>query len=85
MLTINKGSVRVLEIFSLFAQKPSWGVTEVSREMGCSKNSAFQALDTLIEEGYLVRDASRQRYQLSYTALAAGHLQERGSAEARSR
>ncbi|MBX3529428.1 MAG: IclR family transcriptional regulator [Rhizobiaceae bacterium] len=69
MLTTNKGSVRVLHIFSLFAQKPSWGVTEVSREMGCGKNSAFQALDTLLKEGYLVRDASGQRYQLSHRAL----------------
>lgn len=69
MLTTNKGSVRVLQIFSLFAQKPSWGVTEVSREMGCGKNSAFQALDTLLQEGYLVRDPSGQRYQLSHKAL----------------
>lgn len=61
--------MRVLQILSLFAQKPLWGVTEVSREMQCGKNSAFQALDTLVKEGYLVRDASGHRYQLSHHAL----------------
>lgn len=66
---MNKGSVRVLKILSLFAHKPSWGVTEVSREMGCGKNSAFQALDTLLQEGYVVRDASGTRYQLGHKAL----------------
>ena len=37
--------------------------------MGCGKNTAFQALDTLLQEGYLVRDPSGSRYQLGHLAL----------------
>jgi DNA-binding IclR family transcriptional regulator len=66
---MNTGTVKVLKTLSLFSQRPSWGVTEVAREMGCSKNSAFQALDTLVSEQYLIRDATGQRYQLSHLAL----------------
>ncbi|MDB5511920.1 MAG: hypothetical protein JWR08_1403 [Enterovirga sp.] len=66
---MNKGTVRVLNALSLFSRKPSWGVTELSRELGCVKNSAFQALDTLMKEGYVVRDPSGQRYQLSHTVI----------------
>lgn len=66
---MNKGTVRVLNALSLFAQKPSWGVTEISRALGCAKNSAYQALDTLVQENYLVRDASGQRYQLGHRSI----------------
>ena len=65
----NKGTVRVLQILSLFTRQPSWGVTEVSRELSCSKNSAFQALDTLVKEALVVRDPSGQRYQLSHGVI----------------
>lgn len=67
---MNKATVRVLQVFSLFSQKTLWGVSEVAREMACTKHSAFQALDTLALEGYLVRDESGQRYQLSHLALS---------------
>jgi DNA-binding IclR family transcriptional regulator len=66
---VNKGTVRVLAALSLFAQKPSWGVSEISRTLGCAKNSAFQALDTLVKEGFVVRDASGQRYQLGHAMM----------------
>ncbi|MBI3516102.1 MAG: IclR family transcriptional regulator [Proteobacteria bacterium] len=66
---MNKGSLRVLNVLSLFSRKPLWGVTEVSRELGCAKNSAFEALDTLHQEGYVIRDTSGQKYQLSHVAL----------------
>lgn len=66
---MNKGTIRVLHTLSLFSRKPSWGVTEVSRELACAKNSAFQALDTLVKEGFAVRDVTGQRYQLSHMAI----------------
>jgi IclR family KDG regulon transcriptional repressor len=69
---MNKGTVRVLNALNLFTQKPIWGVTELSRELKCSKNSAFQALDTLLKEGYLVRSPSAPRYQLAHRALDFG-------------
>lgn len=69
---MNKGTVRVLNALSLFTQQPVWGVTELSRELQCSKNSAFQALDTLLKEGYLVRSSSGPRYQLAHRVLNFG-------------
>lgn len=66
---MNKGTVRVLEILTLFAARPCWGVSEVAREKGCGKTTAFQALDTLAQEGWLVRAADGARYQLGPQAL----------------
>ena len=67
---VNKGTVRVLAALSLFAQTPSWGVSEISRTLGCAKNSAFQALDTLVQRGSSSRDASGKRYQLGHPVMA---------------
>ena len=61
---------------NLFGQQPTWGVTELSRELKCSKNSAFQALDTLLKEGYLVRSSSGPRYQLAHKVLNFGSTAE---------
>jgi DNA-binding IclR family transcriptional regulator len=73
---MNKGTARVLNALNLFAQQPTWGVTELSRELKCSKNSAFQALDTLLKEGYLVRSSSGPRYQLAHNVLKFGSTAE---------
>jgi DNA-binding IclR family transcriptional regulator len=73
---MNKGTVRVLNALSLFTQQPIWGVTELSRELKCSKNSAFQALDTLLKEGYLVRSSAGPRYQLAHRVLNFGFAPE---------
>jgi DNA-binding IclR family transcriptional regulator len=73
---MNKGTARVLNALNLFAQQPTWGVTELSRELKCSKNSAFQALDTLLKEGYLVRSSSGPRYQLAHKVLNFGSTAE---------
>ena len=80
--SMNKGTLRVLQVLSLFSEKPVRGVTEVSKELQCSKNTAFHALDTLIKEGYLVRDAGGTRYQLGHLALSLGR--GTGSADIRS-
>lgn len=79
---MNKGTVRVLNALNLFTQQPTWGVTELSRELKCSKNSAFQALDTLLKEGYLVRSSTGPRYQLAHQVLNFGLSPE--SADVRS-
>ncbi|MDN8616427.1 IclR family transcriptional regulator [Variovorax ginsengisoli] len=66
----NKGTLRVLQVLSLFSQQPVWGVTQISKKLECSKNTAFQALDTLLKEGLLVRDTTGSRYQLSHKVLS---------------
>jgi DNA-binding IclR family transcriptional regulator len=60
----NKATVRVLEVLSLFAADvDSYGVTEVATLLGMSKNMAFRALSTLVDQGYLFK-SSGGRYEL---------------------
>jgi IclR family KDG regulon transcriptional repressor len=60
----NKATVRVLEALSMFAADvDSYGVTELAALLGMSKNMAFRALSTLVDQGYLMRSAGG-RYEL---------------------
>lgn len=69
--TSNKATLRVFQILGKFiGRKSSYGVTELSQELGISKNMAFRALATLVEHGYLVRDATGTRYDLGFGVLA---------------
>lgn len=66
----NKATVRVLGVLSQFiGRRSSWGVTDLAEQLGLSKNMAYRALDTLHEQGYLVRDASGARYELGHRVL----------------
>jgi DNA-binding IclR family transcriptional regulator len=66
----NKATTRILSVLSLFAADASgYGVTELSSLLGMSKNMIHRALTTLVEQGYLVRDPSGQRYELGYGVL----------------
>jgi DNA-binding IclR family transcriptional regulator len=66
----NKATARILAALSAFASDVSgYGVTELSHLLGMTKNMVYRALTTLVEQGYLVRDASGQRYQLGYRVL----------------
>lgn len=52
---------------SAFAQPHnSFGVSELSRSLGLSKNLIFRALATLMAEGYVMRDTHGSRYSLGY-------------------
>jgi DNA-binding IclR family transcriptional regulator len=63
---INKSSVNVLRVLSAFASTAEFRVSEISLKLGMTKNMAFRALRTLVEEGYLVRDADGVRYSLGF-------------------
>jgi IclR family KDG regulon transcriptional repressor len=66
----NKATTRILSVLSVFASDASgYGVTELSSLLGMSKNMIYRALTTLVEQGYLVRDVSGQRYELGYRVL----------------
>ncbi len=69
----NQAARRVLSVLSAFdsAEGPH-GVTELARALGMSKNMVHRALGTLMQAGYVVRDASGQRYQLGHRVLALG-------------
>lgn len=63
----NKATARVLRVLSAFAcDEESFGVTELSKRLGLTKNLVFRALSTLVDEGYLVRDEGGNRYQLGF-------------------
>jgi len=61
----NKATARVLMVLSeLAGGDASYGVTELSRQLGMTKNMVYRALSTLSRHGYVVRDPSGARYQL---------------------
>lgn len=67
---INKSTVRILKVLSQFAlSKRSYGLTDLSNELGITKNMAFRALTTLVGYGYLVRSSDRSRFTLGYRVL----------------
>lgn len=61
----NKATARVLMVLSaLSGGLESYGVTELSRELGMTKNMISRALSTLERHGYVARDPTGKRYQL---------------------
>jgi DNA-binding IclR family transcriptional regulator len=68
----NQAAQRVLQVLSAFNGAGTRGVTELAQSLGMSKNMVHRALSTLLEEGYLARDASGQRYQLGARVLELG-------------
>src|SRR5829696_3727230 len=71
----NRATARVLLILSQFAgESASHGVSELSRELGMTKNMIHRALKTLARYGYLVRDETGTRYELGPGVLQLGRL-----------
>jgi IclR family acetate operon transcriptional repressor len=71
----NRATARVLLILSQFADgSASRGVSELSRELGMTKNMIHRALRTLERYGYLVRDETGSRYELGPGVLQLGRL-----------
>jgi IclR family KDG regulon transcriptional repressor len=54
--------LQVLELFS--ADKPSWGVTEISEELHLYKSAVFGILKTFENRGFMKKDDKTQKYQL---------------------
>jgi len=67
----NKATERILRVLTVFADEPrkSLGVTELSHNLGMTKNMVFRALRTLVDEGYLMRDPGGSRYELGYRII----------------
>lgn len=71
---INKSSLLILRaLYSFTSEQPSFGVSEFAAKLGITKNMAFRALGTLLDEGFLVRDATGKRYELGYKVLMFMH------------
>lgn len=62
--------MRVLHVLSSFATDASgFGVTELSQLLGMTKNMTYRALNTLVEQSYLMRDPNGARYRLGFRIL----------------
>jgi DNA-binding IclR family transcriptional regulator len=66
----NKATTRILKILAYCIECGSpFGVTELARDLGLSKNMIFRALGTLVDQGYIARDPKGRRYELNYRVL----------------
>jgi DNA-binding IclR family transcriptional regulator len=75
----NKATARVLLVLARLASgSGSYGVTELSRTLGMTKNMVYRALATLVRHGYAIRDEGGTRYRLGpgVLRLATGGLPE---------
>jgi len=73
----NQAARRVLSVLSAFSQASEpRGVSELARTLHMSKNMVHRALTTLMKEGFVVRDASGQRYQLGPRVLELSMAEE---------
>lgn len=63
---------RALVIMEFLLDHPKgMGITELTEELGFSKNSVFRITTTLLNHGYLIRDAQK-RFRVSKKLLAMG-------------
>lgn len=68
--SLNIATARTFDVLSQFVlKKPEFGVTELSRELGMTKNMIYRALATLVDHNLLMRDEGGRKYQLSYRIL----------------
>ena len=66
----NRATGRVLDVLSEFgAVTEPLGVTDIAERLGMSKNMAFRALTTLVDQGYLIRSEQGRRYELGFRIL----------------
>jgi len=67
-----KSVLRALDILELLASKGGSGrISDIAREIGCSKNTAFRLLQTLQEREF-VRQADDSSYELTFKLLNLG-------------
>jgi len=66
----NKAMARILMVLSSFASsRPDFGISELSQHLGMTKNMVHRAIKTLVEQDYVMRDSTGQRYQLGFRVL----------------
>ena len=66
-----ESDLRALDIIEILADRGSSRVTDIAMDVGCSKNTAFRLLQTLMDRGY-VRQANDSSYELTFQLLNLG-------------
>lgn len=59
-------------------QRPEWGVTEVSREVGMPKSTVHRILRVLEQHGFLAQEPDKRRFHLGPTVLELGRRAHEG-------
>jgi DNA-binding IclR family transcriptional regulator len=77
----NVSSVQsAIALLDAFLHPPhQFGVTELSRMAGQTKNQTFRLLQTLADDGVVVMDADTKRYSLGYRMLEWGTVAQKSS------
>jgi len=71
---------RAMALLGAFLEPPhQFGVSELSRMLGQTKNQTFRLLHTLTHEGIVVIDAETKKYSLGYRLLELGAVAQKGS------
>lgn len=71
---------RAIDLIDAFLQPPhQFGLTELSKATGQSKNQTFRLLQTLADENVVVMDPDTKRYTLGYRVLEWGAMAHKGS------
>lgn len=63
-------ALRVLKIFD--SKNPVWRVGEIAETMDLSKSTASRIVQTLMDEGFLIKDKTSPGYRLGSATLALG-------------
>lgn len=64
---------RALQLLNCFTpDRPVWGITDLSRELGVAKSMVARLVDTLEAHGYLERNPDTRRYSLGLSLVRLG-------------
>ena len=71
---------RAIAVLRVFLQPPhQFGLTEISKLTGQTKNQTFRLLQTLADEGVVVMEPDTKRYSLGYRMLEWGTVAHKSS------
>lgn len=71
----NQSIERTLDIMECFSvERHHIGLSELARLSGLPKATVFRLAETLVERGYLAKDAKEQTYQIGYKVLNLSHV-----------
>ena len=64
--------VRALDILCLFQQAEELGISEIAREMGLGKSTAYGLVNSLVSRGFLEQSVTSKKYRLGIRNFELG-------------
>ena len=64
--------VRALDILCLFQQAEELGISEIAREMGLGKSTAYGLVNSLVSRGFLEQSVTSKKYRLGNSRYFKG-------------